>query len=102
MSGRYYFKVDKSLIQKCNGDLSMALWYSALVDYAKRFRPDETGYTRVSIKSIIDDLGFPESSGRMRIWRLNQKLEDEGYIAVDKVARGGRRYMGFKVLKKVL
>lgn len=92
---KYYFKVDKRYVAAFNGDLVLAFWYSALKDYQRRFKPDKLGFVRVSSATFEEDFGFY----RMKVWRLNQKLEDAGYIVVDKVSRGGRRYIGFKVLK---
>lgn len=99
MSGNYYIKVPKQIIFEFNGDFTLALWYATLIDYSKRFKPDELGFTRIAVKSILEDLGITE---RTKVWRLNKKLVERGYIAVDKVARGGRRFMGFKILRKML
>lgn len=92
----YYIKVDRRTIIEFEGDLAMAVWYSALRDYARRFKPDELGFTRVASSVFKKDFGFC----RMKVWRFNQKLEKLGHIIVDKVARGGRRYIGFKIKPK--
>lgn len=91
----YYIRVDKRHIAKLNGDLALAVWYSTLRDYARRIKPDELGFTRVSSSIFEQDFGYC----RMRVWRLNKKLEDAGFIIVDKTPRGGRRYIGFKFIK---
>ena len=92
----YYLRIDKkSIAEKFGGDLALAVWYSALKDYQKRFKPDKFGFVRVSSAVFEEDFGLY----RMKVWRLNQKLEEAGFIVVDKVSRGSRKFIGFKVLK---
>lgn len=93
----YFLKVDKGVIRAFDGDLELALWYSALKDYRRRFRPDKYGFVRLDKGMITEELG--EKLYDRKIRRLNQKLEEMGYIAVDKVKRGARNYMGIKVIK---
>lgn len=93
----YFIKVSKRDLanqEKFGGDLRAVLWYSAMKDYAKRLGKDKLGYTRVSSATIKQDFGFD----RMRVWRYNQDLEKRGLIAVDKASRGGRTWIGFKIL----
>ena len=92
----YYIKVDRRTILEFEGDLAMAVWYSALRDYARRFKPDRLGFTRVASSVFKQDFGY----SKLKVWRLNKKLEELGYIIVDRVARGGRRYIGFKIKPK--
>lgn len=91
----YFLRVYKSQIVRFEGDLALALWYSALKDYTKRFKPDKHGFVRVSSEVFNNDWGYC----RMKIWRLNKKLEEKGFITVDRVSRGGRSFIGFKILK---
>jgi hypothetical protein len=70
------------------------LWYGALLDYAKRFRADRHGFTRISRKVIFDDYGFE----RRLVQTLNAKLEAAGMIYLDKKHRGGRTPTGYKIV----
>ncbi len=89
----YYFKLYMPDVKKTNGDLALLAWYSALKDYAKRFRRDKNGFTRVSSAVFEKDFGI----NRVKVWRMNKKLAELGLIILD-TASGGRNWVGFKVL----
>ena len=93
MSEHYFVKLDKRLIKQLDGDLALVSWLAILRDYAARFRTDNLGFTRVKLDVIKEDYGFYA----VKVWRLNKKLEEAGLVEIDKVPRGGRRYMGFKL-----
>lgn len=89
-----YFTVAKKTARDFNGDLALALWYSALVDYSKRFRKDKYGFFRVSQKIVEDDLGLTKSQVR----NLNAKLVARGIIVKDDSNHGGRTFAGYKLV----
>lgn len=91
---KYYVPIDYKDAIKFDGDLGLWAWYSILKDYTKRFGKDERGFTRVSSKVFEYDL----RADRMKVWRYNKKLEDKGLIVVDRVARGGRTWIGYKII----
>lgn len=91
----YFLRVRKTDIAKVEYDLTLALWYSALKDYARRFKPDKSGFNRINSALFESDLGV----SRMRAWRYNSKLEALGLISLDKAHRGGRTWVGVKILK---
>lgn len=94
MPGKNYFlQIEKSQIARFEGDLALVLWYSALKDYAKRFKPDKHGFIRVSNKLIATDYGLDKQKAR----RMSKQLEKLGMIVLDNVARGGRTPTGFKI-----
>ena len=76
------------------GDFALWSWYSIIKDYVRLCKKDERGYTRVSTARFARDYGVD----RMKIWRYNKKLEDKGLIRVDKKCRGGRTWIGFKLV----
>lgn len=86
--------IDKRDLSRVDGDFALLLWYSILKDYAKRMNQDKNGFVRVSSKVFELDL----NADRMKVWRYNKKLEDKGLIAVDRVSRGGRTWIGFKLI----
>lgn len=90
----YYIKVRKIDIDRTGGDLSLALWYSAVKDYARRVKPDTHGFKRIASKVFEDDFGFD----RKKAWRYNRKLAELGLIALDSAHRGGRTWVGLKIL----
>ena len=89
----FYFMTDKLDYVKVGGDLALWSWYSILKDYAKRFRKDRHGYTRVGSDMFADDYGID----RTTVWRYNRKLEDKGLLELDRAYRGGRTWIGFKL-----
>lgn len=89
----YHFLVEKNLVKQFGGDLALALWYSALKDYARRFKPDKAGYVRISRSLIEQDLGL----SRSQIRTLNAKLVAAGLLRVDGTSHGGRAYAGYKL-----
>lgn len=90
---QYPMSIDMRDIPKVDGDLALAFWYSILKDYAKRMKKDKDGFIRVSSKVFEFDYGV----NRMKIWRYNKRLEDKGLVSVDRAARGGRTWIGFKL-----
>lgn len=89
----YFLRVDKTQIAQFKGDLALAIWYSALKDYAQRFKPDKYGFIRISNRLIASDYGLD----KQKIRRMNKRLEELNLIAVDNVARGGRIPTGIKI-----
>lgn len=89
-----YIIVKKRDLRKLDNDFRLALWLSALKDYARRFKRDKFGYYRVPIDIIEADYGLY----RVKIWRYNKELEDKGLIKVDRTIRGGRTWMGFRFI----
>lgn len=89
----YFLRIDKSQIVRFEGDLGLVLWYSALKDYARRFKPDKHGFIRVSNRLIATDYGLDKQKAR----RMSKQLEKLGLIVLDNVARGGRTPTGFKM-----
>ena len=89
-----YYATNRSDVMKVGGDLKMLAWYSALKDYAKRFKKDKLGFIRVPSYVLAEDF----STNRTQIWRYNRMLEDKGLIEVDRVHRGGHTWVGFKLI----
>lgn len=89
-----FIPVQKSDFSKFDGELGLLLWYSALKDYYSRLRHDKDGFVRVSSMVFKEDL----NADRMKVWRHNKKLEGKGLIVVDRVARGRRTWIGFKII----
>ena len=91
---KYPIPLDTRDVLKVDGDLRLALWYAALKDYRRRFKKDKNGFVRVPSKVFRFDFG----ADRKKVWRYNRKLEDKGLIVVDRVSRGGRTPIGFKII----
>lgn len=91
---KYPVQLDLRDVHKVDGDLGLALWYALLKDYRRRFRKDKLGFIRVPSKVFKYDTG----ADRMKVWRYNKKLEDKGLVIVDRVARGNRTWIGFKLV----
>lgn len=89
----YFLRINKSQIVRFEGDLALVLWYSALKDYARRFKPDKHGFVRITSHLINEDYGLD----KQKIRRLNRKLEKMNLIVIDNVTRGGRTPIGFKI-----
>ena len=94
MRKELYIMTQKADFKRFGGELGLLLWYSTLQDYARRFKKDSNGFVRVSSKVFEEDLGCD----RMKVWRYNKKLEDKGFIVVDRVARGRKTWIGFKII----
>lgn len=92
----FTLRVKKDLVRFFDGDLALALWYTALIDYSKRFKRDKHGFSRISNQIIAKDLNL----SRSQIRTLNNKLVAKGLIQVDDVSRGGRTFAGYKFLHK--
>lgn len=90
----FYFTANKLDYAKVGGDFVLAYWYAVLKDYRKRLKKDQYGYTRVSSEMFADDWGLD----RIKVWRYNRKLEDKGLIKIDRKKRGGRTWIGFKLV----
>lgn len=89
----FYLKIEFRHLRKVRGDPALMLWYGALRDYARKFKPDKTGYIRLS-KAVVDsDYGI----NRRQIQRMNGRLEELGLIEIDKLQRGGRTPMGYRI-----
>lgn len=69
-------------------------WYTVLKDYRKRFKRDKYGFTRVPSAVMKLDYGYD----RIKVWRYNKELEDKGLIKVDRVHRGGRTWIGYRLV----
>lgn len=89
-----FIKIDLSDVSKFGNDAALLVWYSALKAYAEAFEKDKLGFTRVSPGTIQQDFGY----NHVRVWRYNKKLEDKGLIIVDKRNRGGRTWMGYRLI----
>ena len=89
----YFLRVDKAQIAQFKGDLALAIWYSALRDYAQRFKPDKYGFIRISNRLIATDYGLD----KQKIRRMNKRLEKLNLIVLDDIARGGRIPIGFRL-----
>lgn len=89
-----YISTPKSDIKRFDGELGLLMWYSILKDYYRRLRHDKNGFVRVSSKIFKEDI----NADRMKVWRYNKKLEDKGLIVVDRVARGRKTWIGFKII----
>ena len=95
MQGRnYYWRVNKTDFESAHGDLGLLMWISILKDYEKRFRHDNAGFVRVPYQTFERDLGY----NRVRVWRWNRRAEEAGLIAADRTTRGGRTWMGYKII----
>lgn len=79
---------------RCEGDFFLWIWYSVLKDYSKRFKKDCYGFTRVNTQVFADDYNLD----RGKVWRYNRKLEDKGLLVIDRVKRGGRTWLGYKLI----
>jgi len=79
---------------RVEGDFFLWIWYSVLKDYAKRFKKDRFGFTRVDSQVFEEDYNLD----RRKVWRYNRKLEDKGLLVIDRVKRGGRTWLGFKLV----
>lgn len=79
---------------KSGGDPKVFFWYSVLKDYRRRFKRDRHGFTRVPSRLFQEDYGFD----RMRVWRYNKLLEGKGLVEIDRVHRGGRTWIGFRIV----
>lgn len=90
----FYFITNKLDYAKVGGDFALAYWYAVLKDYRKRFKVDPHGFTRVSSETFLDDFGLD----RVKVWRYNRKLEDKGLLKLDRKKRGGRTWIGFKLI----
>jgi hypothetical protein len=81
-------------LAKVGGNMNLAYWYALLKDYRKRFKKDKLGFIRVPSQVFRFDMG----ADRKKVWRYNRKLEDKGLIIVDRTARGGRTWIGYKII----
>ena len=86
--------LDKRDLKAVDYDWSLAFYYAILKDYVRRLPADKKGFTRISSKMFETDL----RADRMKIWRYNKKLEDKGLIVADRTQRGGRTYIGVKLI----
>lgn len=91
---KFYFAIDKKTIAKFKSSPKLLFWYIILQDYAARFKKDRLGFVRVPSQVFDDDFGID----RVKLWRYNKKLEDKGFIKVDRKHRGGRTWVGFKFI----
>ena len=92
-NSEYFLRIDKSLVDKLKGDPAAMLWYGALRDYARRFKPDDNGFVRLSTSVAEQDFGITPRQVRY----LSHKLQTAGLIVLDNTPRGGRTPMGFKI-----
>lgn len=88
------YTTQKNDVTRVGGDLRALAWYSALKDYAKRFRRDKTGFIRVPSYIMAEDF----CTNRTQVWRYNKMLEDKGLILLDHTHRGGRTWVGFRFI----
>lgn len=84
----------KADLAKVGGSARLFFWYSALKDYKRRFKRDRHGFIRVPSSVISQDYGFD----RVKVWRYNKELEDKGLIKVDRIHRGGRTWIGYRLV----
>ena len=91
---RFYMQATKADLIKVNGDIKMFFWYSALKDYAKRYGRDKRGFVRVCSQTFFNDYGID----RVKAWRYNKRLEDKGLVEIDRIHRGGRTWIGFRII----
>lgn len=91
---RLYMLIKKADFGKSGADPKVFFWYEVLKDYRRRFRKDRFGFIRVPSQVFFEDYGFD----RIRVWRYNRLLEDKGLIELDKVHRGGRTWIGFRII----
>lgn len=91
---KYYLMVDKADFDKVDGDFRKFVWLGLLKDYRRRFKRDKFGFTRVPSKVFLDEFGID----RIKVWRYNKELEDKGLIKVDRVHRGGRTWIGYRIV----
>jgi biotin operon repressor len=89
-----YIIAERSDYALAEGDFLAWSWYSILKNYTRLCKRDNHGYTRVSSKKLADDWGVD----RQTVWRYNRKLEDKGLIRLDRGHRGGRTWVGFKLV----
>ena len=87
--------IDKRTIGLLAGDPASMLWFAALKDYSKRFKPDKTGFIRISYKVVESDYGLD----RRQIKYLNNKLVKARLIKIDTTIRGGRIPTGYIIYK---
>lgn len=81
-------------LTKVKGDLRLLAWYAILKSYSGRFKKDKDGFTRISSEIFLTDWQME----RISVWRYNKSLEELGLIIVDKKHRGGRTWMGYKII----
>lgn len=93
-NGEFYFLTSKNDYARVEGNLAMLSWLSILKDYAKRMRADRYGFVRIRSDTFENDWGLD----RVTVWRYNRKLEDIGLIELDHIKRGGRTWVGFRLV----
>lgn len=76
------------------GDFLLWTWLSIIKNYVRICRRDNHGYTRISSRRFADDWGVD----RHTVWRYNRRLEDKGLIKLDRKRRGGRTWVGIKLI----
>ena len=86
-----FLMIDKRTIGILAGDPASMLWFAALKDYSKRFKPDKTGFIRISFKIVESDYGL----NKRQIRYLNDKLIAAKLIKTDTKIRGGRIPTGY-------
>lgn len=91
---QYPITCDLDDLTRVGGNMNLAYWYALLKDYRKRFKKDKLGFVRVPSQVFRFDMG----ADRKKVWRYNKKLEDKGLIIVDRTARGGRTWIGYKII----
>jgi len=89
-----YIIAERSDYALVEGDFMIWSWYSILKNYVRICKRDNHGYTRVSSQRFADDWGVD----RHTVWRYNRKLEGKGLIKIDRKRRGGRTWVGFKLI----
>lgn len=90
----YYLPIAKADFQKVGGDFKSFVWLGLLKDYRRRFKRDRYGFTRVPSNVFLDEFG----ADRVKVWRYNKILEDKGLIKVDRKHRGGRTWIGYRII----
>lgn len=93
-SSKNFTRLYREDYAEVEGDFALAFWYAVIKDYVSICKRDNHGYTRVSSKQFADDWGVD----RQTVWRYNRKLEDKGLIRLDRGHRGGRTWVGFKLV----
>lgn len=91
---KFVMMTTKADLSRVDGDARLFFWYSVLKDYGRRFKKDKYGFIRVPSELINQDYGYD----RVKVWRYNKELEDKGLIKVDRVHRGGRTWIGYKIV----
>lgn len=91
---KYYLPIAKADFKKVGGDFRLFVWLGLLKDYRKRFKRDKYGYTRVASKVFLKEFGID----RVKVWRYNKMLADKGLIEVDRKHRGGRTWIGYRII----